>query len=248
MTSVELAFIQKEDHGEFVFESGYSFWAGCRLLGVETVFFQRPEFDTLPLRKETLVMGGVGTVRKAFERLGVPQPAVGEMPPTEILEFYGRKLWATTMAEVRNAYETNEHFFIKPLRMHKEFVGHVTSGLVGDLVKTASLPDEFEILASEVIRFEVEYRLFVHRGKVIGAKHYRGNFRKSVDFSVADTVIERYPDAPVAYSLDLGLDEHGRTLVVEINDSFALGSYGLSSLPYTRMVIDRWEEIVGLNS
>jgi hypothetical protein len=50
----------------------------------------------------------------------------------------------------------------------------------------------------------------------------------------------------VAYSLDLGLAEDGRTLIVEINDCFSLGTYGFPALPYAQMVVDRWSEIVGL--
>lgn len=50
----------------------------------------------------------------------------------------------------------------------------------------------------------------------------------------------------MAYSLDLGLAEDGRTLIVEINDCFSLGTYGFPALPYAQMVVDRWSEIVGL--
>ncbi len=243
---IDLAYVQREDHGEFLSDATYTFWRGCYLLGIETIAFRQPDIETIELRKETLVHGGIGMVRKAFGRLGVPQPHLHEVPPAELLPFYGRNMWATTMAEVRRHLEEDRHIFIKPLRRQKAFTGHVTSGSVGDLIKTAGFENTFEILASDVVNFVVEYRLFVHKGEIIGCRHYRGDFRKPLDFSVADAFVAAFKDPPVAYSLDLGVTADGATLVVEVNDAFSLGSYGLGPVPYARLVIDRWEEIVGL--
>lgn len=243
---IEKAFIQRGDHGEIMSEPGYVFWNGARLLGLDIEFYTIPQIDELPLTKETIVHGGVGMVRRAFQRLGVEQPKVGELPPEHLMSFYGRRLWATTMAEVRQGYEDDRFFFIKPLRRHKAFTGHVTKGAVGVLARTAQFDDDFEILASEVVYFDAEYRLFVHDGNILGARFYRGDFRRPLDWSVADRFIEAYTGAPISYSLDLGLAEDGRTLAIEINDCFALGTYGFPAVPYARMVIDRWAEIMGI--
>jgi hypothetical protein len=232
--------------GYFFSEAAYAFWKGCKALGVETIGFEGIPVEDLDLTKETLVFGGIGNVRKAFTKLGVPQPTVGEMPPPEVLEFYGRRVWATTMAEVRAGYEENKFFFIKPLRAHKAFPGHVTSGSISTLGLTATFEDGFEILASEVVSFKSEYRLFIHNGKIATSRFYRGDFRLCPDYTVADRFLETIQKPTVAYSLDLGvLEDNGRTLVIEINDAFSLGHYGMPSIPYTSMVIDRWEEIVG---
>lgn len=243
---INKAFVQRGDHGEIMSEPSYVFWDGARRLGLDIEFFVPSQLDELKLTMETMVHGGVGTVRRAFDRLGVEQPRLDGMPPEAILPFYGRRVWATTMAEVRQGYEDNRFFFIKPLRRHKAFSGYVTSGAVGSLIRTAGIADDFEILASDPVRFDTEYRLFVHEGKILDARLYLGSYRKVLDWSVADAAIEAYEDAPVAYSLDLGLTDDGRTLVVELNDCFALGSYGMPSIPYARMVVDRWSEIVGV--
>jgi len=242
---IKLAYIQKKN-GEFLSEAAYSFWKGCDALGIDTVGFEQDAgIDDLEVTKETVVYGGIGTVRKAFTKLGVPQPTVGEMPPAEVLPFYGRRLWATTMLEVRYGYEDNKFFFIKPLREHKAFGGHVTSPSIGSLALTARFPDNFEILASEVMYFKSEYRLFIHQGKIRDSRFYRGDFRHSPDYTVADRFLEAIQKPPVAYSLDLGVTDDGQTFVVEVNDAFSLGHYGMPHTPYASMVIDRWEEIVG---
>jgi hypothetical protein len=190
------------------------------------------------------VYGGIGMVRRALDRIGASQPRVDGMPPAECMELYGRRIWATTMTEVREGYEDNRFFFIKPLKIHKAFAGHVTSGNLCDLARTATLDNDFEVMASEVVTFRVEYRLFVHRKRVIGCRFYNGDFRIAPDFVVAEQFLQRYQAQPIAYSLDLGVTDKGQTLVVEINDAFSLGAYGLGSIPYARMVTDRWEEMV----
>lgn len=244
---IDVAYIQKKG-GEYVNETAYSFWYGCRQLGIETRPFEAEEVKTLPLTKETLVHGHIGPVKEALHRLGIPEPKprVDGMPSEDILPYYGRKVWTSTMGEIRTRWSEDRHLFIKPLHVQKAFTGHVTSGQIKDLITTASFPDDFEVLCSEPVEFLVEYRCFVHNGTIVDCRRYRGDYRRVVDIDVTGRgVVRAYKNAPVAYSLDLGLADDDRTLVVEVNDAFALGAYGMPSVPYAAMVIDRWEEMVG---
>lgn len=243
---IETAYIQKKDD-EFINETAYSFWYGCRMLGVHTVPFTVDELDNLELRKDTLVHGWIGCVRKAFNRLGIEEPNYDGAPPEQIRDFYGRRMWTTTMGEIRKRMASDNHVFVKPLNKQKAFTGHVTSGKISDLIQTAGFPDDFEVLASEPVEFVSEYRLFVHQGLIKGCRHYRGDFTKLIDFDVAQACVNAFNKAPIGYSLDMGVTSDGRTLVVEINDAFALGAYGQPSIPYAQMVIDRWCQIVGLS-
>lgn len=242
---IDLAYIQKKD-GEYINETAYSFWHGCRMLGVHTIPFTAEELDTIELRKDTMVHGWIGSVRKALTRLGVPQPDLDGAPPKSIEEFYGRRMWKTTMREIRNLMDTDKHVFIKPLSKQKAFNGHVTSGAIRDLIQTAGFEDDFEILASEPVVFVSEYRLFIHNGLIAGCKNYRGDFTVLPDFHVAEACLRAFKDQPVAFSLDLGVTDDGRTLVVEINDAFALGGYGFPAIPYAQLVIARWEQMVSV--
>lgn len=246
--SIDIAYVQKKD-GEFINETAYSFWSGCRMLGVHVEPFHAENLTNMPLTKESLVHGYVRVVRDALRTLGIaePSPRVDGAPPDELLPFYGRRLWSSTMGEVRLRWAEDQHLFIKPLKVHKAFVGHVTSGQIRDLIQTAGFPEDFEILCSEPVEFIAEYRCFVHRGTIKDVRRYRGDYRRLVDIEVTgEQCVKAFTKAPVAYSLDLGLTDDGRTLVVEVNDFFALGAYGMPSIPYSQMVIDRWEELVGL--
>jgi hypothetical protein len=43
--------------------------------------------------------------------------------------------------------------------------------------------------------------------------------------------------------LDWGVTDTGETRLVEANDAYALGYYGLQSVLYARMIDARWEEL-----
>ncbi|MEO0962754.1 MAG: ATP-grasp domain-containing protein, partial [Pseudomonadota bacterium] len=53
----------------------------------------------------------------------------------------------------------------------------------------------------------------------------------------------RYTDAPVSYAWDVGVVDHGHTQLVEINDSYATGAYGLAPALYASLIDARWQEI-----
>jgi hypothetical protein len=47
-----------------------------------------------------------------------------------------------------------------------------------------------------------------------------------------------------AYGIDFGVLDDGNTALIEWNDGFALGSYGLEKEIYTELILTRWEEIL----
>jgi hypothetical protein len=55
--------------------------------------------------------------------------------------------------------------------------------------------------------------------------------------------IKAFQSGPRAYSLDFGVLRTGETCLVEVNDAYALGHYGLQSVLYARMIDARWEEL-----
>jgi hypothetical protein len=239
---IDCAYVQRKND-DWLNENAYNIVYGLRLLGIEVRPFDFKELEDLPLTKGTMVHGGIYTVRRALEKLGCAPPDVcGGLPPTELMPFYGRKVWASTMLEIRRRLETDDPVFVKPLRSQKAFNGHVTSGELRDLIQTAGFDDDFEVLCSEPVQFVTEYRAFVNKQHVIGLKHYKGDFKRFIDFDVVNAARCAWA-GPISYSLDFGLDVYGRTLLVEINDGFSLGSYGLPSVQYANFVIDRWEEM-----
>lgn len=232
-------YLEKSDFtNEFANINIYSAWNGFSSRGYECIPFFYKDIDTLNITKDDIVCGWICSVDKALSLIGCKVP---EQPsiPEEISDYAGRKIWKSNLGEIR---KNIPKVFIKPLYGHKTFNGHVLTGEFKDLIYTAEFPDETEILVSEPVKFISEYRGFVLNNELIGFKHYTGDFKMPY-LDIVKDAIRRYKSAPVAYSIDFGLTENWRSLLIEVNDSYSLGCYGLDSVLYSKMIEARWEEI-----
>jgi len=237
-------FIQTWPDGVWLSENHFKAFLGFDERGyeIETFTFEDLFKGELELSPKTIVVGSVDAVRKAFQLLGVQPPDNIDVPEC-LLEFAGRKIWDSTLGEIR---KLKSPVFIKPKVTHKAFTGHVV-GSFKDLIETASLGDDFPVLVQDVVEFLSEYRVMVLRGKILAVKPYCGDPLLFPCPNIIRRMVERYQGScPVAYSVDVGITPSGETLLVEVNDSFALGAYGLSRHKYIDMIEARWKEILCL--
>jgi hypothetical protein len=243
---VSRVYIQRLD-GEIASDPCYTAWRGFRRKGVPVAFFQWPELKAgeVPLSRETLVVGGMVEVFHALKAVGVQPPEPLNLP--ECLAAYrGRRIWSSTFGELHKQFRAGqgEPVFVKPLAASKAFTGYVIARL-DDFEPTIHLPAHMPIQCSEVVSFASEWRYFVHRHQVVGVGFYAGDVFRSPDPVVVRAGIEAFrPEAPAAYGIDFGVTTDGRTLLVEVNDAFALGCYGLGAVEYADMLEDRWQEVV----
>ena len=56
-------------------------------------------------------------------------------------------------------------------------------------------------------------------------------------------IIRKYTDAPKGYAIDFGVTADGKTVLIEVNDGYALGSYGLMEIDYAKLLSARWAEL-----
>ena len=137
--------------------------------------------------------------------------------------------------------------FIKPVTGHKEFTGHVLA-VFRDLIRTASWAGEepdTPIWICDVVEFVSEWRYFVHHREVVGVGHYHGDPLRAPDPAVVRAAVAAY-EGPVAHVIDLGVLADGQTALVEVNDGFSFGCYGLHPHAHAAMLASRWHELVGL--
>lgn len=133
---------------------------------------------------------------------------------------------------------------MKPLSAIKAFTGYVIANL-DDFEETIRFPAHMALLCAECVEFVSEWRYFVHRGEVVEVAHYRGNVFRHPDSALVQSAVKEYQsEAPIAYAIDFGITTDSRTLLVEVNDAFALGCYGLGAVRYATMLEDRWIEVV----
>ena len=147
---------------------------GFHQLGEEVQLFTEEKFDALPLVSGDIVVGGVGYAQRGMRRLGLTVPIL-ESVPLKLLPFAGRRLWRSTMAEVRARVEAGEALFAKPTPTRlKLFTGQVFSSF-HDLIGTAHIADDEILDCAETIAPVSEYRAFILRGELEGLRHYKGD-------------------------------------------------------------------------
>ena len=82
-------------------------------------------------------------------------------------------------------------------------------------------------------------------GKIVGIQFYYGDRDAVYDRETIDTAVRAYPNMPADCALDFGVTEDGRTLLIEMNDGYSLGFYGLEPALYARVLAARWAELNG---
>lgn len=57
-------------------------------------------------------------------------------------------------------------------------------------------------------------------------------------------ILEHSGNANCAYGIDFGVLADGDTALIELNDGFSLGSYGLDPAVYADLILARWTELM----
>ena len=99
------------------------------------------------------------------------------------------------------------------------------------------------MLCSEPVDFIAEWRVFVRYGKILDVRPYKGDWKIHYDPSVIGNAIKDYVSVSNAYGIDFGVTSNGETLLVEVNEGYALGCYGLFPHLYAKLLITRWAEL-----
>jgi hypothetical protein len=244
-----MVYVQANEDGFPYSVNGAAAARGFAYLGYEVRFFRTAELADLPLTPDTVVVGGMGTVRAALERAGARVPS-HVSAPAALHPFLGRACWRTTPGEVRA--DGRFPLFLKPYEDAKTFNGRVVAD-ADDLERLLApregfppIPDDFPLLAQESVAFLSEWRTFVVRGTVVGVSHYAGDPLLFPAAGVMRAALGAYQSAaPAGYSADFGVTDDGRTLLVEVNDGYALGHGGLAANRYAELLRARWEEMTG---
>ena len=78
---------------------------------------------------------------------------------------------------------------------------------------------------------------------MLDVRHYKGDWRVYPDYKVIESCINDFTDSPKAYAIDFGVTDNDKTLVVEVNASCSIGSYGLDVIKYAKFRTARWAEL-----
>lgn len=231
-------------------QGNYWFWER----GYEVVPFTRQQLhagdldaDLISAIDSTIVWGAVAVVREAIERAGRKPPANVDFPP-ELSGFLKRSVRQANMAEVRrlvNRESKDLPVHVKPRDRQKLFTGKIVREF-RDLISLSGVSDDEPVIVQDVLQFRSEWRAYILRGRPIFVANYKGEGIVFPDASVILDAVAAFSSAPIGYAMDWAVTEDGKTVLVEVNDGFALGNYGLSGNQYTALVECRWREMMGL--
>ncbi len=181
----------------------------------------------------------VTTVEESLEWLCQNIQAIDDKWATH---FKKRKEVITTIDEI-NSYPC----FIKPYKQIKAFTGIIVNDIREAKLFTQDFKDS--ISCQEIVDFESEYRVYIHKDRgILGVKHYLGDPYITPDKSFVEQVYKESKENldQNSYTLDVGIDVNGENYLIEINDGWSVGNYGLNPIDYFSFVKTRWLQITGV--
>lgn len=218
-------------------KNAYTALEGFNQMGVETILFHTKE-ELSNSTPEDIIVGGVGRVKERLEQLGI---AVNDIDyPTELENYFGRKIWAGNISDLLQG-KIEYPVFVKPME------GKLFSGCLAlsdkDLIGKAAPGTDFPVYYSEPLKIETEFRCYIRYNQILDIKRYKGTLNTFYNYDTICSAVKDYTTAPAAYAMDFGVTDSGATILVEVNDGYSLGNYGLDSLLYAKLLSARWAEL-----
>lgn len=231
-------YTEKIIRGEF---SNISFYAGIEAfyaMGFEIIEVEHLNY--LEILQDNVFFGSINFVQSALRKLNFEVPEHNDYPQC-LEKFYGRQISESTINKISNNPE-QWNVFVKPKDKLKKFTGrHVKSTF--DLIGCGDRESDIPIWVSEPVDFISEWRVFVRYNKILGVKSYKGDWRSQYDYRIIEEAVNSFENAPAGYAIDFGLTKDGRLLIVEVNEGYSIGNYGLFYIDYAKLISARWAEM-----
>jgi hypothetical protein len=233
-------YIRKEKNKEFNNTNLYAAYDGFNQLGIEIEYFSNVK-DITNNNPEDIIVSGIGDVRYILDKLSKSYPTL-EYPESICKhEYLGRRIWKDVLGSIMSNKE-KLGIFIKPVEGGKLFTGTVVRDFK-DFRACVGAQENTEVWCSDVVNFVSEYRCFIRYGEILDAKNYNGDCFISPNKEILTSIIRDYKDAPNAYTIDLGVTDKGETLLIEVNEGYSVGAYGLNSIKYAKLLATRWSQL-----
>lgn len=242
-----IAYVLTDPQGQISDRDQLDLYDGYLALGYHTKLVTASEIysNLAKITKDDIFGGHVQLCQFIWKQLKIKDPALLDYPP-EFKEYFGRNIRIATLREFRVILQENENFgntyFVKPV-LNKLFTGF-TCVTEQDLNKL-TCSNNTKVYISNVVSFGAEFRVYVYKGKVVDCFRYWGDdWTAKTPVDDIKKMVELSKVPAIFYSIDVGIDtKTGKTLLIEVNDGYALGNYGLSPVDYAKYSADRWLEI-----
>lgn len=197
---------------------------------------------------DVLMVGGVHHIRHLLYTHGKNPDGVEF--PTQLGSFYGRRILKMSWGEMQHL---NGSYFVKKYPSKTGMVGpqiitlpfdHRTASPDIDVMGFAHMEHHDVFWVQEIVELTSEWRCFVCNGEILDVRPYRrDSWRRPPDPSVVEAAVGAWSSKPAGCAIDFGVTADGRTIVIEVNEGYALGSYGLLPRSYLSLLTVRWREL-----
>ena len=233
-----MIYIQANESGDLP----YNFECASALYGAfdEDQFIKLVQFGSIKngeydlIFKENLFCGSVEFMSEVWKRSG-------RSPTIPRNSNRSERVWP--LSEAIELIARGQSLFIKPVQ-NKLFTGAVFDGVSISYLKDIS-PNTSIIIAEQFrSRIVSEWRCYVRFNQILGIKNYSGDPWVLPDKEFVKSILNENSDFPDAYCADFGVLESGESVVIEFNDGWATGNYGLDNSDYYKYLRTRYFQIM----
>ncbi len=218
---------------------------GFSELGAEIIPYESLDDIYDVVTKEDIVLDYIQQCDTIFEKFGYKNVHIDDYPDC-LKKYLGRNIWHDTINSISsNPDKWSAGWFVKPVKS-KVFTGKVIKS-INDLIGCGNSQEDYEVICSEAIDIRREWRCFIYYDEIIDIRPYKGDYHYTYNPKVIDSIMEdfrKWKDRPVACSIDIGVTSENKTILIECNDAYALGSYGLVDFRYAKLISARWSQIL----
>lgn len=214
---------------------------GFKMLGENVVYYRAIDDVLDRITRDDIVVDGVQQTRRVFGSLNIMTRSM-DYPPV-LFPFLERKIWNDKIGRVRRFAEYP--VFVKPVR-EKLFTGKVIRS-VSDWAPLVHVALSEPVYCGEVIDIRSEYRVFIRYDRILDVRPYHGDYHYQFDPEQLDRMLAAYvswEDRPHAGAIDIAVTGDRKTVFLEFNDGYSLGTYGLEPSVYARFLAARWKQLM----
>lgn len=196
--------------------------------------------NDLQIEEDNVFLGSIKFIQSALQKMNIEVPKMIDYP-SSLEKYYGRRITESTIEIIANNPNL-WNVFVKPKDTLKKFTGrHIKS--TKDLIGCGDRQNSVPVWVSEPVDFVREWRVFVRYNTILDIRPYVGDWQYQYDYKIIEAAVKDYKNAPAGYAIDFGLTRDGRLLIVEVNEGYSLGSYGLFYIDYAKLIAARWAEM-----
>lgn len=214
---------------------------GCRQMKWKYKYFE--DVSEIKYDPQNIIVGSVEQTLKYWQGNVQIPPAIDLL---DFKEFLGREVRLVKSSEFLDT-QTEYPVFVKPYDVVKAFDGTQLTSKFDAHVVLQKL--DLVLAVQPVLDILSEYRMYFHNDSILAVKSYgfgdplmfpdRNFMMKCIDFA-RDFLPHK------SFCLDFGvIRQNGwtKTILIEPNDAWAIGNYGLEPHLYVCFLKDRWLQI-----